>query len=368
MDNLAVEFLETTLEQIELIESIAIQVKKGSASLADVNTVLRTIHSIKGISESYGYPHGSVICHSLEDFLNEGISLDHVPTIIKYCDLLNDYYSAGKVSDNDFVIDARQKLITLETSCSDALFKVLLVEPSRTVRAQFRNMVADLDVKVSECEDGYEALGRLLKEEFDIVCTSVQTTTIDGVALLKSLPIYNLPSKRLHKILSSSSRMPRELQEMPDFHLAKKDQNWGEAIRQIMCNIMDAKPVHANAQTLKRVLYVDDCAMMHKLVQVGFKKYPDISLFQCLDPTKALSMIEQSEPNVVLLDVIMEGVSGTEIFKEIQTAKESPPVIFVTGKSRQSEISDLMALGAKGVITKPIRPANLVDRVLEISF
>lgn len=80
------------------------------------------------------------------------------------------------------------------------------------------------------------------------------------------------------------------------------------------------------------------------------------------DGSEALAAFERIGPDIVLLDVMLPGVSGTEICKGIR-AKSSTPVIMVT--ARDSEIDKVVGLelGADDYITKPYSARELIARI-----
>ena len=75
------------------------------------------------------------------------------------------------------------------------------------------------------------------------------------------------------------------------------------------------------------------------------------------DGAQALSTFDRVSPDIVLLDLMLPGMSGTEICKALRT-RSSVPVIMVT--ARDSEIDKVVGLelGADDYVTNRIRPAS----------
>ena len=80
------------------------------------------------------------------------------------------------------------------------------------------------------------------------------------------------------------------------------------------------------------------------------------------DGAQAVSTFERVNPDIVLLDLMLPGVSGTEICKTIRS-KSSVPVIMVT--ARDSEIDKVVGLelGADDYVTKPYSARELIARI-----
>ncbi|MBM7365995.1 response regulator transcription factor [Gordonia hydrophobica] len=80
------------------------------------------------------------------------------------------------------------------------------------------------------------------------------------------------------------------------------------------------------------------------------------------DGAQAVPAFERINPDIVLLDLMLPGVSGTEICKMIR-AKSTVPVIMVT--ARDSEIDKVVGLelGADDYVTKPYSARELIARI-----
>ena len=80
------------------------------------------------------------------------------------------------------------------------------------------------------------------------------------------------------------------------------------------------------------------------------------------DGTAALGTFDRVSPDIVLLDLMLPGMSGTEICKSLRT-RSSVPVIMVT--ARDSEIDKVVGLelGADDYVTKPYSARELIARI-----
>ena len=80
------------------------------------------------------------------------------------------------------------------------------------------------------------------------------------------------------------------------------------------------------------------------------------------DGQEALAEFSKAEPDIVLLDLMLPGMSGTEVCKNIRL-KSSVPVIMVT--ARDTEIDEVVGLeiGADDYVTKPYSSRELIARI-----
>ncbi|MDO9145521.1 HD-GYP domain-containing protein [Rhodoferax sp.] len=80
---------------------------------------------------------------------------------------------------------------------------------------------------------------------------------------------------------------------------------------------------------------------------------------------KALAMVSQDEPDLILLDIMMPDINGYEVCRELKRNPRTQhiPVIFLTSKNEVENEEMGMALGAVDYITRPISPEILLSRL-----
>lgn len=80
---------------------------------------------------------------------------------------------------------------------------------------------------------------------------------------------------------------------------------------------------------------------------------------------EALEQIENFRPDLILLDVMLPGVNGFDVLQRVrqQAGFHELPVIMLTAKGREVEVTKGLALGANAYITKPFSTRNLLDEV-----
>lgn len=80
---------------------------------------------------------------------------------------------------------------------------------------------------------------------------------------------------------------------------------------------------------------------------------------------EAVEVILSTEPDIVLLDIMLPGLDGFEVCKQVRTAY-SKPILMMT--ARDDEIDEVLGLeiGANDYITKPVRPRALVARIKKL--
>lgn len=118
---------------------------------------------------------------------------------------------------------------------------------------------------------------------------------------------------------------------------------------------------------MKRILIVDDEPnIVMSLEYLMRSKGLDVSIAR--NGTEALAALEKGEFELVLLDITMPDVDGYEICRTIKNHPvwKQTHVVFLSAKSKQTDIEKGMSLGATDYIVKPFSTRQLSHRVLEI--
>ena len=118
---------------------------------------------------------------------------------------------------------------------------------------------------------------------------------------------------------------------------------------------------------LMKVLIVDDDPSMQMMAEIILTK-AGFEVAAIEDGALALSGARAASPDVILLDCVMPGITGEEVFEMLagEDVTKDIPIIFLTGKTEPEETRKLIALGARGVITKPISPLEFADDIRKI--
>ncbi|QCN97399.1 response regulator (plasmid) [Azospirillum argentinense] len=116
---------------------------------------------------------------------------------------------------------------------------------------------------------------------------------------------------------------------------------------------------------LDRILYIDDEPMLQRLVGLSLKKTKGWTVSACLNGGQAVSAALERTPQLILLDMMLPDMDGTEVFSALRAVPELAviPVAFLSGRCDQADRENYMRLGACGVIGKPINPMSLPGQI-----
>jgi CheY-like chemotaxis protein len=113
---------------------------------------------------------------------------------------------------------------------------------------------------------------------------------------------------------------------------------------------------------LSTILHVDDDFDIRDIVQMSLSMDDTLTLYQSSSGPEALDFLATTRPDLLLLDVMMPGMTGPELWEKVKALPgDYPeiPTIFMTAKAEDSLSKELLKQGAIAVITKPFDPMSL---------
>ncbi len=110
-----------------------------------------------------------------------------------------------------------------------------------------------------------------------------------------------------------------------------------------------------------RVLVVDDDPQTLRYVRDELKRAGYTAIVTG-HPSEVPDLIEESQPDLVLLDLMLPGEDGIELMQRIFTLVDVP-VIFLSGYGRDEIIARAFEMGASDYVVKPFSPTELMARI-----
>lgn len=107
------------------------------------------------------------------------------------------------------------------------------------------------------------------------------------------------------------------------------------------------------ADTGETVLVIDDEQLVRDLV-VQFLTLRGYRGIGVKEGAQALSIVEQSPPDLILLDLMLPGMSGVDVLRRLREKHYSGAIIIVTGSSDEELLEEAWSLHPQEVISKPI--------------
>jgi CheY-like chemotaxis protein len=115
---------------------------------------------------------------------------------------------------------------------------------------------------------------------------------------------------------------------------------------------------------MPKVLVVDDNRPSRELI-VDILRPLALEVAEAPDGATALAVARATQPDLVILDISMPGMDGFAVLDELRRDPDSAgtPVLAVTANAMPGERSKALAAGFSDFLTKPVRSAELRQRV-----
>ncbi len=118
---------------------------------------------------------------------------------------------------------------------------------------------------------------------------------------------------------------------------------------------------------MAKILVVEDEPEIRILVKTILEK-AGYSVVEAEDGEAALRLVNEEEPDLVLLDVMIPGIEGWEVCRRIREneATRRLPIIMVTVRTTDEDIQRSVECGANAHINKPFDQRELLDTIKKL--
>ncbi|OQW87760.1 MAG: hypothetical protein BWK72_12555 [Rhodoferax ferrireducens] len=118
-----------------------------------------------------------------------------------------------------------------------------------------------------------------------------------------------------------------------------------------------------SAHGVRTLLYVEDNRANMELVQQLIARRPDLRLFGATEATRGIALAREHQPDVILLDINLPGISGLQALKILQedACTQHIPVLALSANAMPRDIERGLAAGFMRYLTKPIRVPEFMD-------
>jgi CheY-like chemotaxis protein len=119
---------------------------------------------------------------------------------------------------------------------------------------------------------------------------------------------------------------------------------------------------------LVKILLVEDEPDIREITQSALELVGGYEVDTACNGLEGITKAEQFMPDLILMDMMMPGMNGTSTLMEMRQNDKIRhiPIIFMTAKVQQHEVSGYISLGALDVISKPFDPMQLSEQVAQI--
>ncbi len=116
-----------------------------------------------------------------------------------------------------------------------------------------------------------------------------------------------------------------------------------------------------NTKVHDKILVVDDEISQRKLIKTYLVK-DDYEVIEAGDYVEAMRAMEQSAPDLALIDVMLPGTDGYDLVRAIRT-RSNIPIIMLTARGEEAAKVAGLEIGADDYVVKPYSPNEVLSRI-----
>ena len=113
---------------------------------------------------------------------------------------------------------------------------------------------------------------------------------------------------------------------------------------------------------MDKILVIDDDPAIHRLLRKTFES-SGFEFASARDGSSALGIFRTVAPRVVILELYLPDMSGSDLCREIRSRSSRVPILMLSSASDEFNKVLLLELGADDYVTKPFSPRELLARV-----
>jgi two-component system chemotaxis response regulator CheY len=115
-----------------------------------------------------------------------------------------------------------------------------------------------------------------------------------------------------------------------------------------------------------QVMAVDDSAFTLTIIST----YLENSEFEVVEAARngsdAIERFREVEPDLVLLDIVMPGLSGQETLRQILEIRPDAKVVMVSSLGTEEDVRECLEIGARSFLKKPFAKEDLIEFLREL--
>jgi len=114
----------------------------------------------------------------------------------------------------------------------------------------------------------------------------------------------------------------------------------------------------------KKILVIDDSLVIRKMVEIALEE-EEFNIHTAVSGKEGLDIMDKTNPDLVILDMMLPDINGIEILKTIKASK-GIPVIMLSGKDSPQMIETAKNEGAEEFLPKPFKDDDLVEKIKKL--
>jgi YesN/AraC family two-component response regulator len=115
-----------------------------------------------------------------------------------------------------------------------------------------------------------------------------------------------------------------------------------------------------------KIVIIDDSDLSCGLLSVILRSDNYDIVGVAHDANSGIKMVQTYQPDIVLLDIVMPGISGLDAIVPIKAAAPNATILMVTGEDDSDMVTTAIKSGANGYIIKPFNSASVIGTMRKV--
>ena len=240
--------------------------------------------------------------------------------------------------------------------------KILIVEDEKILLDAIAKKLQKEDYEIVTALDGEEGLEKIEKERPYLILLDILMPKVNGIEVLEKMHNDEELSK-IPVIIISNSGQPVEIEKALSLgvrdYLVKAEFDPDEVLKKVNNVLLGEDSGSGESEkgsnASKKVLIIEDDQLLRdlcsrKIISEGF------NVETAIDPKVGLDKVIKFKPDIILLDLVLPGMSGFDVLKEIKSNSDKEiakiPVIILSNLGQESDIKKGEELGAEDYLIK----------------
>lgn len=354
-------YVERLKNSVIAIDNVLAQKQLGPLSSEDIRRAISLFHGLAGTGTTFGFPQVSESALRLEVFLDlvlGSLSEYDVMTDRDFQTLEAMALELRKICLRSAEITDVKNITASDSATNipvEGVYSVLIVDDDDHLCELLTLKLKEQGISVESVRNGDTALKILGLKRPDLLILDIMMPGMSGHELLRSLkqnpeflsiPVIMLTGKSADKDVTHaihSGAMDYIVKPFDPDALIKKVNDILESVR-------------------RTVLIVDNDPFIVQLLENKYK-YQGYKIMTADNGVRAWNIIYRDKPDIVILDIIMPGMDGLAVLKNMQEDENTKniPVIVVSTRVEKEQIQEAMDAGANEYVPKPFISDDLIE-------
>lgn len=233
------------------------------------------------------------------------------------------------------------------------MVKLLVIDDDQDTCGYLKNFFEKRGCRVLRAYSGIEGLATVKKEKPGIVLLDIRMEGMDGLEVLKEIKNFDRSIKVIMITVASDDETRQKTEKLGADDFIKKPLNTAYLEGTVSEKIAAfAKESKKKSMKVPKILIVDDEEHTRQTLSDHLSPRIECEIIEAADGYAAIEKIKNNDIDLILLDIKMPGISGTEVIEKSMEISKDTSIIVIT-KWDGSEVSDRVKKLGADYIPKP---------------